>query len=573
MVFMQFSKQFFRFAQFLLSACLLGFCFSQPVVADNKGNGIRQAIDVLLASRQHPFLQQADFSEQSRGLAQLYKGRQLRWLGAEPPEKNLHDALDLLANAGQDGLHPADYDADLLRKQFEQLADLSTSDAKTRAAFDVGLSISVLRFVHDLHAGRVDPRNINYPPQFGARHGFNAASLLNQFLAQQNLAELPLAAAPNLRQYQLLKQALADLRQQAAIFVPKTRLSFPKSLHPGEQDAQMPELRQRLQDMGELTAENVVVNPEAVTLYDEAAVAAAIHLQQQQGLQADGVIGRQTQTLLNMTPADKIQLVELAMERLRWLPEPPPGPQIVVNIPAFQLWALNSPDDENALSMKVVVGKSPENQTPILVDRMQYLEFMPYWNIPKSILDKEILPKVQAGHSTLSGQEIELVQRFADETGDEAGNILDDLRHGRVRARQLPGKKNPLGKVKFVFPNKDDVYMHDTPFRSGFSRDRRDLSHGCVRVADAGRLAEFVLSDQMGWDKKAIEEAMSAPKTHRVSLKKTIPVLFFYSTAYAGQDSKLHFYPDIYGYDAVLQEALKKIPLKQLVTKAPVASG
>ena len=115
--------------------------------------------------------------------------------------------------------------------------------------------------------------------------------------------------------------------------------------------------------------------------------------------------------------------------------------------------------------------------------------------------------------------------------------------------------------------------MHDTPFRSGFSRDRRDLSHGCVRVADAGRLAEFVLSDQMGWDKKAIEEAMSAPKTHRVSLKKTIPVLFFYSTAYAGQDSKLHFYPDIYGYDAVLQEALKKIPLKQLVTKAPVASG
>jgi murein L,D-transpeptidase YcbB/YkuD len=223
--------------------------------------------------------------------------------------------------------------------------------------------------------------------------------------------------------------------------------------------------------------------------------------------------------------------------------------------------------------MKVVVGKAPENQTPILVNRMQYLEFMPYWNIPKSILDKEILPKIQAGQSSLSGQEIELVQRFADETGDEADNILDDLRHGRVRARQLPGKKNPLGKVKFVFPNKDDVYMHDTPFRSGFTRDRRDLSHGCVRVADAGRLAEFVLGDQLGWDKKSIEEAMSAPKTQRVSLKKTIPVLFFYSTAYADQDSKLRFYPDIYGYDTVLQEALKKTPAKQAIGKSGIVNG
>jgi murein L,D-transpeptidase YcbB/YkuD len=276
-----------------------------------------------------------------------------------------------------------------------------------------------------------------------------------------------------------------------------------------------------------------------------------------------------------MTPREKIVLIELAMERMRWQPEPPAGPLIMVNIPAFQLWAFNSPDDANVLSMKVVVGKAPENQTPILVDRMQYLEFMPYWNIPKSILDKEILPKIQAGKNSLSSQEIELVQRFADETGDEADNILDDLKNGRVRARQLPGKNNPLGKVKFIFPNKDDVYMHDTPFRSGFLRDKRDLSHGCVRVADAGKLAEFVLGDQqLGWDKKAIEEAMSAPKTQRVSLKKTIPVLFFYSTAYAGQDSKLRFYPDIYGYDAILQGALKKAPIKPpLLTKTVAVNG
>lgn len=192
---------------------------------------------------------------------------------------------------------------------------------------------------------------------------------------------------------------------------------------------------------------------------------------------------------------------------------------------------------------------------------MKYLEFMPYWNIPKSIMDKEMLPKLLSDEEFLANQDIELVGRNADDDEDADENqdsIVDEIKSGRVRARQRPGSNNPLGRVKFIFPNKADVYLHDTPGKSAFNRDRRDLSHGCVRVAEAEKLAEFVLGDQSDWDQQTIQQAMAGPKTQRVSLKKAIPVLFFYTTAFVDRDDKPRFYPDIYGQDELLRSALHK---------------
>jgi murein L,D-transpeptidase YcbB/YkuD len=247
----------------------------------------------------------------------------------------------------------------------------------------------------------------------------------------------------------------------------------------------------------------------------------------------------------------------------------------MVNIPAFQLLALTSPQDEHPLTMKVVVGKAKENQTPILWEEMKYLEFMPYWNIPRSIMDKEIVPKIQSDKTYLSSQDIELVENVNDEFDAETNDmgVVHNLKHGLMRARQRPGNKNPLGKVKFIFPNKADVYLHDSPARGAFSRDRRDLSHGCVRVSDAEKLAEFVLGNQPGWSRETIQAAMSGSKTQRVSLKKTIPVLFFYNTAFAGTDNKLRFYPDIYGYDAQLQSALNKSTNQPMLSKTNTTDG
>jgi murein L,D-transpeptidase YcbB/YkuD len=279
-------------------------------------------------------------------------------------------------------------------------------------------------------------------------------------------------------------------------------------------------------------------------------VAAVKKIQQQQGVKANGVIGPATAALLKPSSHEKIAQIELAMERARWIPDASEGPMIIVNIPAFELWAFNSADDTKPLNMKVVVGKYPDNQTPLLWEDMKYLEFMPYWNIPKSIFEKEIRPKAANNAGYLASKDIELIQH---QNSDEHGG------GSYIRARQRPGKQNPLGRVKFVFPNTADVYLHDTPGRSAFNRPRRDLSHGCVRVADPEQLAAFVLGDQEGWDKESIKQAMSAPKTRHVTLKRSVPVLFYYATTFVDHENRLRFYPDVYGQDEQLKKALSKL--------------
>ncbi len=245
--------------------------------------------------------------------------------------------------------------------------------------------------------------------------------------------------------------------------------------------------------------------------------------------------------------ADKSQnitKIQLAMERLRWLPDMSAPQSVIVNIPAFQLWAIDAtaqdPKD-SFVNLRVVVGKAQKNQTPIVMADMKYIELMPYWNVPSSILKKEILPKLAANPHYLAGQNMEVVHT-----------------KGGMRVRQRPGGRNALGRIKFAFPNKNSVYLHDTPSKSLFSRSRRDFSHGCVRVNQPSKLAEFVLSHE-GWSTENINKALAA-STHRfITLKNTIPVLFFYTTAFYESDDKLAFYSDIYGHDATLLNALANI--------------
>ena len=187
-----------------------------------------------------------------------------------------------------------------------------------------------------------------------------------------------------------------------------------------------------------------------------------------------------------------------------------------------------------------------------------------------TLLKTKIIPKLNQNGNYLNKENMELVSSNGINTFSEA--TISQLKQGTVRIRQRPGKKNALGKVKFLFPNKNDVYMHDTPSNALFSRSRRDFSHGCVRVSNPETLAEFVLKNQKGWDKDSIHHAMQSPKMQRVILKKSIPVLFFYTTAYFDQDNTLIFYPDIYEQDNVLQEALKNtddLPDQVLFVRAP----
>jgi murein L,D-transpeptidase YcbB/YkuD len=189
---------------------------------------------------------------------------------------------------------------------------------------------------------------------------------------------------------------------------------------------------------------------------------------------------------------------------------------------------------------------------------VEYVDFSPYWNVPRSITLKELLPKLKRDPGYLARQGMEIVG--AGVTTSVDASTLAELERGTVRLRQRPGAKNALGGVKFVFPNRYDVYLHSTPAHELFSRTRRDFSHGCIRVEDPVAVAEFVLFDRPDWDAERIRRSMSLPEPVRVTLERPIPILIFYTTAVVDPQGRTHFLPDIYGHDKKLAEALNKAP-------------
>jgi len=529
----------------------------------NQEPGIAPEITAIIAAKQHPYLMLSNFPNRTDDLDALYKlsNRQLLWLGNANAEKNITDALDLLATATIHGLKPKNYDTETLRQKLQPALKLKADAYKELALYDTALSISLLRFLHDLHYGRVNPQGINFNLKLREKKLIDLPGMIKNSLAQNTLGELPLSLEPKLKQYQKLKQALTDYRQLAANVVP-LKLDIKETLHPGENHPQMAELRQFLTAIGDLPKDKTVNDAENPSLYTDAIAAGVKKFQKQHGLTADGHIGKGSASALNTPLSYRVTQIELAMERLRWLPELNVGTSIIVNIPAFQLWAFDAIDQTNAdiLNMRVVVGNALKTQTPVLMAEMHFIDFMPYWNVPYSIIKNEILPKLIHNSNYLNKENMEMVSVFRDGEKPTAFNeeTMNLLKEGKLRIRQRPGGKNALGRVKFIFPNKDDVYLHDTPANALFSKSRRDFSHGCVRVANPQKLAEFALKNQDNWNAETIQMAMNTPKMQRVILKKPIPVLFFYTTAFFDQYDNLEFYPDIYGHDAVLLGALSK---------------
>lgn len=526
--------------------------------------GVAQEISAIIAAKQHPYLMLTNFANRTDDLDALYKqsNYQLLWLGNSDSEKNVNDALSLLANAAVHGLNAKNYDAEFLQQKLAVALKLQPDAYKELALYDTALSLSMLRFLHDLHYGRVNPQGINFNLKLREKKLVDLPQLLKTGLAQTTISELPAAVEPKLKQYQKLKQALADYRQLAAN-TPLFNFDVKETLHPGQHHAKIPELHRFLIALGDLPADKTASGAaDKSTLYSDAIAAGVKKFQKRHGLGADGNLGKTTVAAMNVPLSYRVTQIELALERLRWLPEPSTGASIIVNIPAFQLWASESSDqpETDVLNMRVVVGNALKTQTPVLMAEMSFIDFMPYWNVPYNIVKNEILPKLMQNRGYLDKENMELVSVFRDgekPTGlNESAMML--LKEGKLRIRQRPGGKNALGRVKFIFPNKSDVYLHDTPSNSLFLKSRRDLSHGCVRVSNPQKLAEFALKNQDTWTPETIQQAMNTPKTQRVILKTPIPVLFFYATAFFDQQDNLGFYADIYGHDAVLLEALSK---------------
>ena len=476
------------------------------------------------------------------------------WTEDGRPNRQADEAVTLLEHADDAGLSSTDYDAKAVARTLGDLRGrAATASARELAVFDVNLTLALIRYTSHLAHGRIGPRSV-YPDLEESARRVDVVALIQRGLDSGRLTAEIESAAPQLPLYAGLTKSLAEYRLLAA-GAPLPLVPVPKGkVAPGSAFVGLPQLKQRLVAFGDL-------DPSALkrrdgNRYDGAVVDAVKRFQYRHGIAEDGVLGQTTVAELNRSPAERVRQIELAIERVRWLPPLPPGRFLVINIPEFKLLGFDSAEaaDRPLLEMPVIVGRAGKTPTPVFADEVEYLDFSPYWNVPRSIAVNEVLPKLRADPGYLAREGMEIVGNGV--RTDLNAATLSDLERGAARVRQRPGTRNALGGVKFMFPNRHDVYLHSTPARQLFSRTRRDFSHGCIRVADPVALSQFVLFDRPEWDGDRARAAMSLPQPRRVNLKQPIPILIFYTTAVVDAKGRTRFLPDVYDYDAKLAQAL-----------------
>ena len=467
-----------------------------------------------------------------------------------------------LQRADTYGLRREDYAGDAIAALAEKPAGSAVADAARWARFDVQLSGAALRFMSDLHYGRVKPTSV----------GFNLVTMHQRIDLGASLAALADATdvaktineiEPPFHQYARLKGALSkylDLAQHPEL---KNLPAISGSIKPGNAYAGAPALRRLLVALGDLPAGGSTPADETTLTPELSAGVRAF--QQRHGLTPDGALGKTTFTALTTPFAKRVRQMDLTLERWRWLP-PFDTPPIIVNIPQFRLFAFRTTEDRVAdiLQMDVIVGKT-YTQTPVFESDMRYVVFRPYWDIPPSILRKEMLPKIRANPGYVAANRLQIVGGQGDDSPVVAPSpaAIEGLASGKLRLRQIPGPDNALGLVKFMFPNVYNVYLHSTPAHRLFGETVRAFSHGCIRVSDPAALGTYVMRDEPGeWTREKVEAAMNGTKTQRVNLQHPIRVLILYGTALATEAGPVLFFDDLYGLDRKLEQQLGLAPAK-----------
>jgi L,D-transpeptidase YcbB len=483
------------------------------------------------------------------------------WLDGRRISRSGHAAIQELLKAGEHGLDPRDYQAATLDSLARRWVRVPLRPIE-RDQFDAMLSVNLICFLDDLQFGR-----LHTPPldRTAGDVGIDLAQAIYDAVSADSIPQLVAATGPQLAQYRNLQRLLVRYRKLAASRT-MDRLLPVARIEVRDRYAEAVILRWRLASVGDLEAD-VIDLGSRYTATDSLGV---YRFQVRHGLAATGELDSATVAELNVPFAWRVRQIELALERLRWLP--PIGSQrfLVVNVPAFQLFAFDSTGGTGAptLSMRVIVGSALDTRTPVLFERMQYVEFRPYWYVPLSIARKEILPLVQKDPSYLNRNGMEIVNRSDSVIGHGMEpEILDRIGRGELRVRQRPGALNPLGLVKFVFPNAAAIYLHGTSRAELFARTRRDFSHGCIRVEDPTALAVWTLRDRPRWDRRAIVAAQQGSVTVRAVLTRPMPVVVWYTTAVAAPDGNAWFYADIYGHDRELDEALRMNEVASLSVK------
>ena len=461
-----------------------------------------------------------------------------------------------LQRADTYGLQREDYAGDAIAALAQQPSGSAVADAARWGRFDVQLSGAALRFMSDLHYGRVKPTSVGFNLQT-MHQRIDLGASLSALADATDVAKAINEIEPPFHHYALLKDALTKylgLTQHPEL---KNLPAISGSIKPGNAYAGAPALRRLLVALGDLPAGGSTPADETTLTPELSAGVRAF--QQRHGLTPDGALGKTTFTALTTPFAKRVRQMDLTLERWRWLP-PFDTPPIIVNIPQFRLFAFRTTEDRVAdiLQMDVIVGKT-YTQTPVFESDMRYVVFRPYWDIPPSILRKEMLPKIRANPGYVAANRLEIVGGQGDDSPVVAPSpaAIDGLASGKLRLRQIPGPDNALGLVKFMFPNVYNVYLHSTPAHRLFGETVRAFSHGCIRVSDPAALGTYVMRDEPGeWTREKVEAAMNGTKTQRVNLQHPIRVLILYGTALATEAGPVLFFDDLYGLDRKLEQQL-----------------
>ena len=493
----------------------------------------------------------------SDDLLRHYRSREFAplWVTAAGPLPLFHRTVQLLRAADRHGLTPADYHLGCLtaaEARFRDALDRGlSSEPRDLAEQDVVLTDAFLTFGSHLVAGRVNPEQL-YPQWLSATRKADLLQALRELEEHRDLQRTARRLAPSRGEY--VRALVAAEALATASWQP---YRYGRDLQRGMSDRRVPELRRRLAAGGDL-------NP-ATTLsgldFDADVEQAVRRFQARHGLVADGIVGPAMRRALDVPAAERRRQLLLNLERWRWLPRSWGQRYLLVNAADYALEAFDK--GERVLRMRVIVGEA-YRRTPVFSERMTYLEINPYWNVPASIAAEELLPRLRRDPDYLTTRHYELLSGWEassqrlDPLGVNWQRVSADALPGRIR--QLPGPWNALGRIKFMFPNRFNVYLHDTPDRHLFQRSQRALSHGCIRVERPLDLAEFVLEETPGWDRERVEVEITGGERRVVPLARTVSVHLLYLTAWVDEAGVSQFREDIYQRDEVLWRALQGEP-------------
>ncbi len=486
-------------------------------------------------------------------LGKFYESRNMApvWLEGGKPGPRAAAMLAALKASALEGLEPKDYGVNRIAALLER-----GDSPDALAELELLLTKGALTLGRDLASGRLEPSIVD-PELFVERRGVDPLALLGKVTGAADPGAVLATLLPTRIEYVRLRDALARYRDLAAAGGWPRVQSEGETLKPGQADPRVPSIRERLKVTGEYPGDAPL--PEDPTLYDPELEKAVVTFQRRHGLDPDGAVGKGTFAALNVPVDQRIGQIKLNMERWRWMPDDLGRRYLIVNLAAFELALFE--EGKVVHQTRVVVGAT-STRTPVFSETMTFFEVNPYWHVPVKIARDEIFPKAKKDPTYLAREGYVLLSDYTESAVPVDPKTVDwaqlTPRTFRYRVRQEPGDKNSLGRIKMMFPNQWDIYLHDTPSKKLFGRATRSFSHGCIRVENPFDLAEAILrvTGTTSWDRVKLDEALASGQRQVIRLKQSLPVHITYITAFVESDGTVDFRGDVYGRDRRLAQAL-----------------